>query len=162
MKKFNIIPKAFGIFLFAAILFAGSFTQSNQLLAQDTGLITVQSKQSYDQTVDQLKQAVAKGGMMVMSEINQGKMLAMTGIKLNAVSIFVGNPTVGNKLFTANRAVGFVVPIRVNVYEGTDQKTYISYVKPSSQLASLNNKQVDMIVQMLDQKLAMLTGMLSK
>ncbi len=159
MKKLNLNLAAS---LFAAILFAASFANSNQILAQGSGLITVQSKYSYDQTVAQLKQAVAKGGMMVMSEINQGKMLAMTGIKLNAISIFVGNPTVGNKLFTADRAVGFVVPIRVNVYENTDQTTYISYVKPSYQLENLNNKQVDMIAKMLDQKLGMLTGMLTK
>ena len=159
MKKLNLNLAAS---LFAAILFAASFAHSNQILAQGTGLVTIQSKYSYDQTVTELKQAVAKGGMMVMSEINQGKMLAMTGIKLNAVSIFVGSPSVGNKLFTADRAVGFVVPIRVNVYENTDGKTYISYVKPSSQLNSFNNKQVDMIATMLDQKLEMLTGMLTK
>jgi len=159
MKKLNLNLAAS---LFAAILFAVSFAHSSKILAQGSGLVTVQSKSSYDQTVAELKQAVAKGGMMVMSEINQGKMLEMTGIKLNAISIFVGNPTVGNKLFTADRAVGFVVPIRVNVFENLDGKTYISYVKPSSQLASLNNKQVNMIAQMLDQKLAMLTGMLPK
>ncbi len=159
MKKINII---LGAAFFTIIFFAGTFTSSNQLFAQDAGLITIQSKYSYDQTVNELKQAVAKGGMMDMAEINQGKMLAMTGIKLNAISIFVGNPTVGNKLFTANRAVGFVVPIRVNVYDNTDGKTYISYIKPSTQLANLNNKQVNMIAKMLDDKLAMLTGMLAK
>ena len=159
MKKFNF---SLTIFLLGTLLFVGSLTQSNQLFAQGSGLTTVQSKLSYDQTVSQLKQLVAKNGMMVMSEINQGKMLAMTGINLKAVSIFVGNPTVGNKLFTADRAVGFAVPIRVNIYENIDQKTYISYVSPSTELAILNNKQVDMIAKMLDQKLEMLTGMLSK
>jgi uncharacterized protein (DUF302 family) len=143
-------------------LMIGTLIQTNKSYAEDNGLVTVQSKMSYDQTVDQLKQGVAKNGMMVMSEINQGKMLAMTGIKLNAVSLFLGNPTVGNKLFTADRSVGFVVPIRVNVYDDADGNTHISYIKPSSQLSTLSNKQVDMIAKMLDQKLEMLTGMFAK
>lgn len=160
MKK-NDFTKLATAFAFA-FLFAASMATATRAYAQDNGLVTVQSKMSYDQTVDQLKKGVAKNGMMVMSEINQGKMLAMTGIKLKAVSIFVGNPTVGNKLFSADRAVGFVVPIRVNVYDDTTGNTYISYVKPSAQLSTLGNKQVDMIAQMLDQKLEMLTGMFAK
>ncbi|MGC8654813.1 MAG: DUF302 domain-containing protein, partial [Candidatus Kryptoniota bacterium] len=101
--------------LVLALLVVGSLIQTNSAHGQGNGFVTVQSKMDFEKTVDQLKQGVAKNGMMVMSEINQGKMLTMTGIKLNAVSLFVGNPTVGHKLFSADRAVGFVVPIRVNV-----------------------------------------------
>ncbi|MDE3056728.1 MAG: DUF302 domain-containing protein [Bacteroidota bacterium] len=157
-KTLNRIVSAFAF----SFLVLGTLMPTNRSYAEDNGLVTVQSKMPYEQTVDQLKQGVAKNGMMVMSEINQGKMLAMTGIKLNAVSLFVGNPTVGNKLFTANRAVGFVVPIRVNIYDDADGNTHISYIKPSSQLSALSNKQVDMIAKMLDQKLEMLTGMFAK
>jgi len=160
MKKSNL--SKFVAALALAVLIAGSLIQMSPAYAQDNGLVTVQSKMPYEQTVDHLKQGVAKNGMMVMSEINQGKMLAMTGIKLKAVSLFVGNPTVGNKLFSADRAVGFAVPIRVNVYDDASGNTYISYVKPSSQLSALNNKNVDMIANMLDQKLQMLTGMFAK
>ncbi len=160
MKK-NNFTKLASTYLFA-ILVAASMTTATRVYAQSNGLVTVQSKMSFDQTVGGLKKGIAKNGMMVMSEINQGKMLAMTGIKLKAVSLFVGNPTVGNKLFSADRAVGFVVPIRVNVYDDANGNTYISYVKPSAQLSTLGNKKVDMIAQMLDQKLQMLTGMFAK
>ncbi len=160
MRKINL--SKFAATLVLALLVAASLIQTNPVYAQNNGLVTVQSKMPFEQTVDQLKQGVAKNGMMVMSEINQGKMLAMTGIKLKAVSVFVGNPTVGNKLFSADRAVGFAVPIRVNVYDDANGNTYISYVKPTSQLSALNNKQVDMIAKRLDQKLEMLTGMFAK
>ncbi len=160
MRKMNLSKLAATISL--ALLVAASLIQTKPVYAQENGLVTVQSKMSFNQTIDGLKKGVAKNGMMVMSEINQGKMLAMTGIKLNAVSLFVGNPTVGHKLFVADRAVGFVVPIRLNVYDDANGNTYISYVKPSAQLSVLNNKQVDMIANMLDQKLQMLTGMFAK
>lgn len=126
--------------------------------AQDSHL-TVASQKSFDQTVNQLKSAVSQGGMMVMGEVNQGNMLAMTGLKLKANLFLVGNPTVGKKIFEQDPAAGLYVPIRVFVYEGKDGKTYVSYDKPSSLLAPLNNKDISMTAGMLDQKLEGLAQM---
>lgn len=156
MKKFNLALAVI------AFVFAGSFANSGKLMAQDRGVVTVKSTKSFNETVDQAKQLVSKNGMMVLAEVNQGKILSMTGIDVKGVSLFVGNPQVGNKLFSADRGTGLAVPVRLNIYEGTDGKTYLNYVKPSVQLASFNNKMINEIGGMLDQKLAMLTGMLSK
>ncbi len=120
--------------------------------AQDSH-VTVASQKSFDQTVSQLKSAVSQGGMMVMGEVNQGNMLAMTGLKLKAALFLVGNPTVGKKIFEQDPAAGLYVPLRVFVYEGKDGKTYVSYDKPSSLLAPLNNKDIEMTAGMLDHKL---------
>lgn len=158
MQKFN---SSFAATLFAVILLTG-FNKSNHIIAQGSGIVTVQSKQNFDNTVDQLKQLVAKNGMMVLAEINHGKILSMTGLSLNGIAFFVGNPQIGKQLFTADRGVGIGVPIRINVYEGTDGKTYVNYVKPSSILASFENETVTKTAQMLDQKVEMLTGMLAK
>jgi uncharacterized protein (DUF302 family) len=159
MKKLNLSLAAV---FFSLILFAGTFSPSGEVFAEGTSPVTVQSRQSFDNTVSEIRKMVKKNGMMVLSEINQGKILSMTGLSVKAVSLFVGNPQIGNKLFSADHAVGIAVPVRLNVYEGTDGKTYINYVKPSDQLASYQNKEIQMIARKLDQKLAMLTGMLSK
>ncbi|MEO8399448.1 MAG: DUF302 domain-containing protein, partial [Ignavibacteriaceae bacterium] len=159
MKKLNL--NLAGIF-FALILFAASFTQSNQLFAQDNSVVTVQSKKSFDESVDQLRQLVAKNGMMVLSEINHGKILSMTGLEVKGIALFVGNPQIGKQLFTANRGAGLAVPIRVNIYEDTDGKTYVNYIKPTHQLSSFNNDEIDKIAGKLDEKLGMLTEMISK
>lgn len=159
MKKNSLIIAAV---LVVTIMFLSASIQSNQLFAQDTGILTVQSKTSYDQTVKELKQLIAKNGMMVLSEIQQGKILSMTGLTLKAVSLFVGKPQVGKKLFSANRGVGIAVPIRLNIYKNTDGKTYINFVNPSFQLRSFKNKRIQKIAMMLDQKLAKLTKMISK
>ena len=159
MKKLNLSLSAI---FFSVLLLTGMFTRSNQIFAAETSPVTVQSKQSFDNTVSEIRKLVKQNGMMVLSELNQGKVLSMTGLSINAVSLFVGNPQIGNKLFSADRGVGVAVPIRLNIYEGTDGKTYINYVKPSDQLASFKNDNVQKIAQNLDQKLSMLTGMLSK
>lgn len=154
MKSLNQF-RMFLVILGLAVLFSSTQT----LLAQDNGVVTVQSKASFDKTVESLRKMVGQNDMMVLSEINHGKILSMTGLKLNGISLFVGNPTIGKKLFTVNKGVGLAVPIRVNVFEDNDGKTY---VKPSSQLASFNNKQINMMAQELDKKLAMLTSMVSQ
>jgi uncharacterized protein (DUF302 family) len=159
MKKLNLKLAAV---IFSIVLFAGSFAQSGQLMAQDSGIVTIESKQSFDNTVDEAKKLVAKNGMMVLSTLDQGKILSMTGLSIKATSLFVGNPQVGNKLFSEDRGVGIAVPVRLNIYEGSDGKTYINYVKPSAQLSSFTNKKIQMIAQKLDGKLTMLTGMLAK
>jgi uncharacterized protein (DUF302 family) len=143
------------------MILLGASAQSSRLLAQDNSLRTVQSKVSFDHTVKSLRQLVSKNGMMVLSELNQGNVLSMTGLKLNAESLFVGNPNIGKKLFTADRGVGIVVPVRVNVYENTDGKTYVSYFKPSAQLTRFKNENIRKIARMLDEKLAKITDMLS-
>ncbi len=52
MKKNSLIITA--VFI-VTIMFVSASIQSNQLFAQDTGIITVQSKTSYNQTVKELK-----------------------------------------------------------------------------------------------------------
>jgi len=140
----------------------GTLGIGNTVHAQNSGLVTVRSGQEYDQTVESLRQMVSKNDMMVMSEINQGKILSMTGLHLKATSLFIGNPTIGNKLFSADRGVGVAVPVRVNIYEAKDGHTYVSYVKPSQQLAPFSNEQITKIGQQLDQNLNNLTAMLAK
>ncbi|PIW70299.1 MAG: hypothetical protein COW08_02550 [Ignavibacteriales bacterium CG12_big_fil_rev_8_21_14_0_65_30_8] len=159
MKKINFMLVAV---MLLTVFFVGSLTNSNVLYAQDNGVVTVQSKKLFDDTVSDLRKLISKNGMMVLAEVNHGKILSMTGLEVNGIALFVGNPQIGKKLFTANRGTGLAVPIRVNIYEGTDGKTYVNYVKPSSQFASFESKEIGMIGKMLDKKLAMLTGMISK
>lgn len=121
--------------------------------------VTVASNKSFDQVSDAVKTLVAKNGMMVMAEVNQGKMLSMTGLSLNATLYLVGNPTVGKQLFEQNHGVGLYVPLRVFVYTAQNGKTYVAYDKPSTLLSQFHNEKISMIGQMLDQKLEGLAGM---
>ena len=140
--------------------FAFSLFAFHQASAQGK-LVTVKSAKNFEATVDGIKKGVADAGMMVLAEINHGKILSMTGLNINAESIFIGNPNVGKEAFSENMAVGLAIPLRLNVYEekGT---TYINYFTPSSELGNFKGGKVKMIGQELDKKIAMLTGMFSK
>lgn len=125
---------------------------SGLAVAQDS-IVKVQSQHDFDQTISQVQSAISQNGLMVMSNLNQGKILSMTGLHLKAESFFVGNPNMGKKLFTADSAVGLFVPVRIFVYEDPDGHVYVSYEKPSAMLGQLNNSKVTMAAQMLDQKI---------
>ena len=111
---------------------------------------------------DALKALVAKNGMMVMAEVNQGQMLSMTGLSLKATLFLVGNPTVGKQLFEQNQAVGLYVPLRVSVYADANGRTHIEYDRPSSLLGQFGNEQIAMVAKMLDEKLDGLASMAAK
>ncbi len=154
-KKISKKKIARALFTFLVI---GLF--SLQQASAQTNLKTVKSSKSFDATVAGIKKGVADAGMMVLAEINHGKILSMTGLSVKGESLFIGNPNVGKQAFTENKAVGLAIPIRVNVYE-ENGATYINYFTPSSELDNFKGNKVKMIGQELDKKMAMLTGMFS-
>ena len=52
-------------------------------------LVTVASSKSFEQVSDAVQALVAKNGMMVMAQVDQGKMLSMTGLTLKATVFLV-------------------------------------------------------------------------
>jgi hypothetical protein len=52
-------------------LMIGTLIQTNKSYAEDNGLVTVQSKMSYDQTVDQLKRRICVKSVILQELITQ-------------------------------------------------------------------------------------------
>lgn len=124
--------------------------------------VSVQSNKSFDQTVAAFKMAVSKGGMMVMSTVDQGNMLKMTGLNMQGTLFLVGNPNVGKQVFEKDPAAGLYLPLRVYIYRNSSGTTFLSYDKPSVVLKQFNNGTIDQTASMLDQKLDMLTHMVAQ
>ena len=146
----------------AVLLVALSAPLVARPVAAQASRVTVASQRSFDETVAQFKSAVAQGGMMVMAEVNQGNMLAMTGLKLKATLFLVGSPAVGKQVLEKDHGAGLYLPLRVYVYQEADGKAVISYDRPTVVLGQLGNGDIDMIAGMLDQKLGGLTQMAAK
>lgn len=117
---------------------------------------------SVDDALASLTKMVADNGMMVMGELHQGQVLAMTGLKVKSETVFVGNPNIGKQLFGLNPGAGLAVPVRVNIYEDAQGRTIFAYVPLSQQLAGLNDPKVDKIAGRVDGKLAKMAEMLAK
>ena len=123
-------------------------------------LVSVTSHSSFGQTVSQFKKLVAKNGMMILGTINQGKVMGMAGLRLRSETFFVGNPSMGKKLFSAQKGVGVLIPVRVNIYENNEGKTIVSYLLPSKELGAFHDPMLVKMGMMLDKNLTMMTGML--
>ena len=117
------------------------------------------SNKSFDEVTKAVKSLVAKNGMMIMAEVDQGRMLSMTGLNLKATLYIVGNPVVGKQLFEQDHAVGLYVPVRIFVYSDASGKRSVSYDKPSTLLSQFQNSKMNMVAEMLDQKLEGLANM---
>jgi uncharacterized protein (DUF302 family) len=148
--------------LLALTFVLSSLTAGVGPAAAADGMVRTVAKGSVEQVLDGLKKMVADNGMMVMGELHQGKVLEMTGLKVKSESIFVGNPSVGKKLFEIEPGAGVVLPVRVNIYENAEGKTVVAYIPPSRQLAGFNNPMLDKAAAMLDEKLAGMIGMIGK
>ncbi len=145
-----------GLMFLGTVLFGG---MTRPVLAAGT-LVSVTSHASFTTTVAKFKKLVAKNGMMILGMLNQGKVMGMTGLRLKSETFFVGNPTMGKKLFSARKGVGVVIPVRVNIYQNSHGKTVVSYLEPSKELAVFHDPMLVKMGMMMDKNLAMMTGML--
>ena len=150
---------AFSNLSLGVALAVASFTISPLFAAEKSFQGTVESGKSFDDVTKAVKMLVAKNGMMVLAEVDHGKILSMTGLKLHAKLFLVGNPMVGKQLFEQNHSVGLYIPVRLYVYTDANGKTFVEYDKPSSLLSQFNDEKIGMVAKMLDEKIGGLAGM---
>lgn len=134
------------------LLVAGSMLAAPAFAGQGH-FIKVASHHAFAGTVHALKEAVAHNDMMVMGRVNQSKVLAMTGLRLQGEAFLVGNPVMGKKAFGMDPAAGAVLPARIYVWT-QGGRTYIGYFEPSSLLTQISPG-LGMMGGMLNRKLAM-------
>ena len=88
-------------FLLACALTASS---SSVTLADNDGVVWVRSAYPIGETIERLKKDIADKGIKFFSEIDQSKLAAEAGIKLQpSVLLIFGNPPLGTQFITAAR-----------------------------------------------------------
>lgn len=123
----------------ATLIVASAVTPVGIAAAEQPSFEMTQTQHSFEDTVSAFKSAVKDNQMMVMSEINQAKVLSMTGLNLaGGQSFFIGSPTMGKKAFGMNPAAGAVLPVRVYIWAAQSGETHIGYFKPSTQLTAIS------------------------
>src|SRR5260370_38303630 len=97
-----------------------------------------------------------------MKQVDKANRRKRTGFDMKGTLFLVGNPNVGKQVFEKDPPAGLYLPLRVYIYQGSDNKTYLSYDKPSVVLKQFNNASIDQTAGMLDQKLDMLIHMVAQ
>ena len=104
----------------SAFLLACALTASlsSVALADNDGVVRVRSAYPIGETVERLKKDIADKGIRFFSEIDQSKLAAEAGIKLQpSVLLIFGNPPLGTQFITANANAGLDWPVRLLVFE---------------------------------------------
>jgi uncharacterized protein (DUF302 family) len=98
---------------------AAALAVAPEALSKPTdGVVRVKSAYSFQDTVERLKRDIAAKGIRFFSEIDQSKLAADAGIKLNPSTLLVfGNPPLGTQFMTANPNAGLDWPVRLLVIE---------------------------------------------
>ncbi|MDA8361643.1 MAG: DUF302 domain-containing protein [Gammaproteobacteria bacterium] len=136
---------ALGVLVISSVLAPPTF-------AGEGHFVRVVSRHPFAGTVGALKKAVARNHMMVMGQVNQSKVLAMTGLRLQGEAFLVGNPVMGKNAFRVDPAAGAVLPARIYVWtQGAN--TYIGYFEPSSLLTQISPR-LGMMGGLLNKKFA--------
>jgi uncharacterized protein (DUF302 family) len=92
------------------------------------GVVKVKSAYPMAETVARLKQDVASKGIMFFLAVDQSKLAAEAGIKLNPSTLLIfGNPGLGSHFITSNPYAGLDWPVRLLVAEDDRGDVWAAY-----------------------------------
>jgi uncharacterized protein (DUF302 family) len=103
---------------------APALTRANE----DDGVVRVRSAYPMEETIARLKKDIADKGITFFSEIDQAKLAAGAGIKLNPSTLLVfGNPPLGTQFITSNPNAGLDWPVRLLVAQNEKGEVWAIY-----------------------------------
>jgi uncharacterized protein (DUF302 family) len=112
-----------------AVLFACALTVSSVWAgAANDGIVRIKSAYPIAETIERLKKDIADKGIKFFSEIDQAKLAADAGIKLQpSVLLIFGNPPLGTQFITSNANAGLDWPVRLLVFENEKGEVWTAY-----------------------------------
>jgi len=123
------------LFLLTSLLMLSSRSaEAQQQAKQDsaTGVVTIPSGHSVDQTVDRLKSVLAAKGVTVFALIDHSGEAEKAGLKLRPTKLLIfGNPKAGTPLMLAAPSSALDLPLKILVAEDTSGRVWVSYNAPA-------------------------------
>ena len=127
-RTVTIVSAALIAGLLSIYLVAGSMANRAELPAFEDGVVRVESAYPFNETIDRLKRDIAAKGIMFFQAIDQSKLAADAGIKLNPSTLLVfGNPPLGTLFITSKAQAGLDWPVRLLVQEDDAGKVWLTY-----------------------------------
>jgi uncharacterized protein (DUF302 family) len=114
----------------STVLFAVALSAMSPAISRagDDGIVRVRSAYPIGETIERLKNDIAGKGIKFFGEIDQSKLAADAGIKLQpSVLLTFGNPPLGTQFITANAQAGLDWPVRLLVFEDDKGAVWAAY-----------------------------------
>jgi uncharacterized protein (DUF302 family) len=95
---------------------------------------------------------------MLMHLIDHGEWLATAGINRKALRAILGNPLIAITMLRHDLTAGLFAPVELLLLEEEDNRSSLTYVRPSSLMVVDDNPPLRAAALALDEKLAALTA----
>jgi uncharacterized protein (DUF302 family) len=112
---------------------AGQETTTEAGGDEENGLVTVESDEEFDATVERIRSDIEDSGdMMLVTTVDHAENADSAGLDLRPTTLFLfGNPQVGTQLMQRSQSVGIDLPMKMLVWEAEDGTVNVSYNDPS-------------------------------
>ena len=97
----------------------------------DKGIVSVPSHQSVDQTLEKLQAMLRAKGVVVFTLVDHSGEAAKVGMKMPPTKVLIfGNPKAGTPLMLAAPSIAIDLPLKILIWEDTQNRVWISYNAP--------------------------------
>jgi uncharacterized protein (DUF302 family) len=98
----------------------------------DSGIITLPSQHSVDQTVERLQTLLRAKGVTLFALVDHSGEAAKVGMKLPPTKLVIfGNPKAGTPLMLAAPSVAIDLPLKILLWEDAQGRGWLSYNSPA-------------------------------
>jgi len=97
----------------------------------DSGIVTVESSHSVDQTVQKIEELLRAKGVKLFVLVDHSGEAESVGLHMRPTKLLIfGHPTAGTPLMIASPSVAIDLPLKILVAEDDAGKVWISYNSP--------------------------------
>jgi len=112
--------------LFCAILF------TTPAAAGGTGLITLESNYSVQETLDRLTKIMTSKGITIFARVDHAAGAKKVGKDMAPTQLLIfGNPKLGTPLMLPDRKIGLDLPLKALAWQDDKGKVWVSYNDPA-------------------------------
>jgi uncharacterized protein (DUF302 family) len=108
---------------------------------------------SWEQAVQIVEQRLGTSGFTILSKIEPGALLRLSGKPTRATQYAIGNPLLAIQMIEHAKDTALYAPLRLVVYENRAGKAVVAYERFTSQLAKSPHPEIAPVAQLVDQKL---------
>jgi uncharacterized protein (DUF302 family) len=127
-RTVTIVSAALFAGLLSLYLVAKSDANRAETQSAEDGIVRVSSAYPFGETIERVKGDIAAKGILFFQAIDQAKLAADAGIKLEPSTLLVfGNPPLGTLFITAKPQAGLDWPVRLLVQQDEQKKVWLTY-----------------------------------
>jgi uncharacterized protein (DUF302 family) len=113
---------------------------------------------SWEQAAQLVEQQLGTSGFTILSKIEPGNLLTLSGKPTRAAQYAIGNPLLAMQMIEHAPEVALYAPLRLVVYENRAGQAVVAYERFTSQLAQYPHPQIATVAQLVEQKLEALVA----